>query len=108
MSGSENQAIFPGLEAKKINHSHFARAEYFLTSFKTSSLYPQMSCHSLSKRPMFTANGDYHRKPQVDTMQKSMYQGEPSHRENIYFTVPASILWNGVLILISLIPESLL
>lgn len=108
MSGSESLAIFLDQRGKKNQPFPLCQTRVLPHQFRNFILIStDKSSHPLSKRPMFTANGDYRRKLQVDTMQKQMYQGEHSHRENIYFIVPASILWNGVLILISLIPESL-
>ncbi|KAL6092001.1 hypothetical protein STEG23_001326, partial [Scotinomys teguina] len=47
------------------------------------------SYHSSSKKPFSTANGDHHRKPQLDTMQRSVDCGEPSLSGYICVTAPA-------------------
>jgi hypothetical protein len=45
------------------------------------------NCYSSSKKPLFTENGDHHRKPQLNTRQRSTYRGEPS----LIYITPTSI-----------------
>jgi hypothetical protein len=46
---------------------------------------------SLSKKSLFIASGDHHRKPQLDTMQKPTNGGESSLNGPIYITALASM-----------------
>lgn len=56
------------------------------------TLMPTYNCslHTSSKEPLFTANGDHHRKPQQDRRQGTGVCGEPSSHGYIYAIVPAS------------------
>jgi hypothetical protein len=44
----------------------------------------------LAKELLYTENDNYHRKPQLDTMQRSKDCGEPRPNGCTYITTPAS------------------
>lgn len=58
-------------------------------------LLGKCSYQPLSK-PLFTANGDHHKKSQPDTIQKSTDRGEPSPSGYIYFIAPLCMSWGNI------------
>lgn len=72
----------------------------------------EYSHHTSSQNLRFIGVGDDHRKPGVDTMQRSANQGQPKPNGYIYLTAPASMtqeaLWRRDRKLVSItIPRSL-
>lgn len=50
-----------------------------------------VKCSSPSSKPLLTANGDCHRKTQLDTMQGSMHYKYPSDNRNTYIAALTSM-----------------
>ncbi|KAL6071557.1 hypothetical protein STEG23_024528, partial [Scotinomys teguina] len=62
-----------------------------LHSRASPSTTDKCNSHPLSKKPLFTADGEHHRKPQLDTRQRSTDCEEPSSNGYIYITTPTSM-----------------
>lgn len=74
------------MDIEKIYDSHFAIPATIL------SIHPQCSYHPSLKKPPFTENGDHHRNPQLDTIQKSTDHGELNPNGKNYIIFSASMV----------------